>query len=343
MQPARLTAIVPVLDIEFATAVQGGHGEWYDFAEMIAVAQRASPGHIGIFPLLLDPGAISETILGRIFGSFQHIGAPPAGGAAEPMSDLLARDLAQAIAQLADDAAGSRLTVFISHTKRTGPDGEPDTSQLVNQVRAIIGDTRLDDFFDASDLQPGRDWSADLHSAAGKSALLAIRTDLYASRAWCQREMLIAKCHGMPIVILDALGDGEERGSFLMDHVPRVPVRRSGEGWSISDIRRGLNLLVDDCLKRALWRHQQQLAAGRAELEVSWWAPHAPEPATLAAWLEEQRSAGRLKRSPALRIMHPDPPLGEDELSVLHQIVRLDGRYGHLDIMTPRLLAARGG
>jgi len=37
--------------------------------------------------------------------------------------------------------------------------------------------------------------------------------------------MLIAKRAGMPIVILDAPVLGEERGSFLMDHVPRVPVR----------------------------------------------------------------------------------------------------------------------
>ena len=61
--------------------------------------------------------------------------------------------------------------------------------------------------------------------------LLAIRTDLYASRDWCQREMLIAKRAGMPVVIMDALGRGEERGSFLMDHVPRVPLRPSAAGW----------------------------------------------------------------------------------------------------------------
>ncbi|MEY2933853.1 MAG: hypothetical protein RL033_4602 [Pseudomonadota bacterium] len=30
----------------------------------------------------------------------------------------------------------------------------------------------------------------------------------------------------MPIVILDALGRGEPRGSFLLDHVPRIAVRR---------------------------------------------------------------------------------------------------------------------
>jgi hypothetical protein len=340
---ARLTAVVPLLGTEFAAAVQDAMGGWYEFAQEILIAHGNAPRQVGVFPILLDSGAASGTVLGEIFGGFQRLAEPPAGGAPEDKADLRCRDLAQGIAQLANGDRGSRLTVFISHTKWRGPGAEPDTSELVNQVRAIIADTRLDDFFDASDLQPGQDWSGDLSKAARNSALLAIRTDLYASRPWCQREMLLAKRQGMPVVILDALGDGEERGSFLMDHVARVPIRRTGNSWNLPDIRRGLNLLVDDCLKRALWRHQQDLATGRPELDVAWWAPHAPEPATLVAWLGERRAAGRSLSSQTLRILHPDPPLGEEELSVLQQVLDLENPPRRLDVMTPRLLAARGG
>ena len=35
--------------------------------------------------------------------------------------------------------------------------------------------------------------------------------------------MITAKQAGVPVVILDALDEGEDRGSFLMDDVPRVP------------------------------------------------------------------------------------------------------------------------
>jgi len=45
---------------------------------------------------------------------------------------------------------------------------------------------------------------------------------------------------------------------------------------------------------------------------------------------------------PTLRVLHPDPPLGPDERLVLDEIAALRGLPG-LDIMTPRLLAARGG
>ena len=209
-------------------------------------------------------------------------------------------------------------------------------------MRTIIGNTRLGEFFDAHDLQPGQNWDKELREKAATSALLCLRTDLYATREWCQREVLIAKRAGMPVVILDALGSGEERGCFLMDHVPRVPVRLDQEGWRPADIRRGLNLLVDECLKRALWRRQRALATGRSDLSVAWWAPHAPEPATLAAWIEAEKAEGRSGQE-QVRILHPDPPLGADERLVLEQIAGLSGLAGRVEIMTPRMLAARGG
>ena len=81
--------------------------------------------------------------------------------------------------------------------------------------------------------------------------------------------MLIAKRAGMPVVILDSLGHGEERGSFLMDHIPRIPVREAKGRWSKVDIRRGLNLLVDECLKRAIWGVQQSLAMNRDDLGIA--------------------------------------------------------------------------
>jgi hypothetical protein len=147
----------------------------------------------------------------------------------------------------------------------------------------------------------------------------------------------------MPVVILDALSNGEERGCFLMDHVPRVPVRRNAGGWQEADVRRGLNLLVDECLKRALWHRQKDLATEYPSLSVAWWAPHAPEPTTFAAWIEREKAAGRLGDSSPIRVLHPDPPLGADERLVLEQIASLSGLGDRIEIMTPRMLAARGG
>ena len=339
---AQITAIVPVLGVEFATAVQSGSGPWFEYARRIANAPTAFPDKVGIFPLSIEEGATDQTELGRLFSRYQRIAAPTDKSSNEPEGELRCRDLAQGIVQFGEGHA-TRLTVFISHTKRAEQRDKADVLALISRVRAIIAQTRLAEFFDAHDLQPGSDWGETLRCKAATSALLAVRTDLYASREWCQREMLIAKNEGMPIVMLDALGQGEDRGSFLMDHVPRVPVHNDAGAWRDSDIRRGLNELVDECLKRALWRRQEELARGRHELGIVWWAPHAPEPVTLLRWLEKGRIGNKKRRAGDLRVLHPDPPLGVEEKTVLDRIVALAGIREQLDIMTPRLLAARGG
>jgi len=114
--------------------------------------------------------------------------------------------------------------------------------------------------------------------------------------------------------------------------------------WRKRDIYRALNLLVDQCLKRVLWKRQQALSSNRPELEVTWWAPHAPEPLTFVQWLEAAKEAGTLPMDGStVRILHPDPPLGADEKFVLEQMLALSRTNCELDIMTPRLLAARGG
>ncbi|HTF68411.1 MAG TPA: TIR domain-containing protein, partial [Edaphobacter sp.] len=318
----RLFAIVLVLGNVLARAVQHGDA-WTGYIHRILQAQSAHPDRVGIFPVALNETVVFGTLLGELLHNCQRIGASSGLGPPEPPSELRCRDLAQGIVQLIAGPA-NRLQVFISHTHRVGLGEEEDVPSLIKLVREIIAETRLRYFFDASDLQPGRNWDAELRYQAASSALVALRTDLYASRAWCQREMRIAKHAGMPIVILDSLGRGEERGSFLMDHIPRIPIRDSELGWSKADIRRGLNLLVDECLKRALWEVQRSLAADRKDLSISWWAPHAPEPVTLAHWLRERASEGASVIGDGnLRVLHPDPPLGPDELEALAEMVAL--------------------
>jgi len=236
-----------------------------------------------------------------------------------------------------------RIQVFISHTKQASAP-EEDVAGLVEAVVTTFGHTRLRFYFDARDLQPGEDWDEALRANAATGALLALRTDQYASREWCQREMVIAKRRGLPVVILDSLGQGEERGSYLLDHVARIPVTKTGGYWSSDQILRCLNHLVDECLKRALWLRQGILAQDRADLNVAWWAPHAPELLTLSEWLEDKMASGGIPpRDLPIRILHPDPPLGPEEVIALKRLVSLAGVPNELDIMTPRLLAARGG
>lgn len=344
LDQAKFTAIVPVIGTEMAAAVESSSSSWRNYIEELTCRQREAPDRIGLFPCLMDQGATNNTVLGKLLGPYHRIAASAPDVEGETHMTLRCRDLAQGIAQWLSSADDKRLTVFLSHTKRASLGDEEDTTALVALVRLVIADTHLREFFDASDLQPGTDWDAELRSMASTSALLGIRTDLYPSREWCQREILIAKRQGMPVIIMDAPGKGEERGSFLMDHVPRIPVRMEHGHWNKKDVYQALNLLVDECLKRALWIHQRELSQGRPELEIAWWAPHAPEPLTFVHWFENARQAGTLPPEGSdVRVLHPDPPLGPDERLVLEEVLSLARPGAKLDIMTPRLLAARGG
>lgn len=338
IRPPRFVAVVPILGIGFARELEIGNAAWQSYVDAIVSAGINSQKECGIFPFVIDSRSIANTRLATALGRFQAIAASPLQN--ESLPAVLGRELSQGIAQMLTGAG--RLTIFISHTKRHSS-GEEDVSALVSLVRDIIRDTRLNEFFDASDLQPGEIWDGRLRHMAMTSALLAVRTDLYASREWCQREMSVAKREGMPVVIVDALGSGEERGSFLMDHVPRVPAKYGGGRWEENGVRRALNLLVDECLKRALWGSQAELAKEELGLSVAWWAPHAPEPITLTKWLDQAIQDPKFRASKGdILIIHPDPPLGDEEKLLLQELLSISGIDRKLDVLTPRLLAARG-
>jgi hypothetical protein len=334
-----LTAIVLVAGTELA-ATLNEPGPWRDYVQGLVDARSSDAEHVGLFTVRTAPNVFDRTELGRIVGGVQWIGDGEVG------SDLfrasLCRDLAQGIAQMGSDAP-DQITVFVSHTKRLSSVEEQQVSSLVDLVREVIASTRLKDFFDTQAIQPNVDWKPVIDAAASTGALLAVRTDRYSSREWCQREMLSAKRAGMPVVILDALTDGEERGSFVMDHVPRTPGRMEEQGWRRNDVVKALGRLVDECLKRFLWRKQQEIAREAGlRVDPDWWAPHAPEPTTLVDWLDHHQDMTALRQEPLI-VLHPDPPLGPDELDVLAQIARVAHLHGEINFLTPRGLAARGG
>jgi hypothetical protein len=334
-----LTAIVLVAGTELAATVQEA-GPWRDYVQTIVDARATDPERVGLFSVRVAPNVFDGTELGAIVGHVQGIGAGVVDE--DEFRSSLCRDLAQGIAQMGSDTP-DQITVFVSHTKRLSSIEEEQVSNLVALVRDVIANTRLKDFFDAQDIQPNTDWKPAIDAAAATGALLAVRTDQYSSREWCQREVLTAKRAGMPVVILDALTAGEERGSFVMDHVPRTPARFENNSWRRDDVVNALGHLVDECLKRVLWRKQQQIAAVvDLPVNIDWWAPHAPEPTTLIDWLDHHPDLAGQRMEPIV-VLHPDPPLGPDEVDVLVQIARVADLHDDIQFLTPRGLAARGG
>jgi hypothetical protein len=253
----------------------------------------------------------------------------------------LCRLLAQEITRALGDAAGDELQVFISHTKRTSPfDADDDVLDLLEVVRRRIERApRLRPFYDDHDIGPGSDFSAVLEANASRSAMLLVRTDRFAGRAWCQHEVVTAKRANMPVVTLYAVERGEERGSFLIDHVPSFALPRGDRDRWPEVIDTALDQLVDEALKRALWTHQ---VPHLREAGFAWLPANAPEPLTIAP--ELARLLREASNDDPVLVMHPDPPLGSAEFKLLDELAVLAGAAPRrLDVLTPRTFAGRGG
>lgn len=239
--PARAsehTMILPVISRHLIRASMGAASPWRTYLKELLTAQKSSSAQgsrVRVLPVLpprtpdyscapmiagllgrqgLMTGALSSLTVGSDAGSVVAHGQ-------------LTRDLGQTLIQdlLRDPDADERLQVFVSHSRADIP--AADLADIVPtgpvaRVQTIAGRTKLRAFVDVNDLQPGQDWIKDIEDNARRGALLMVRTDHYASREWTQWEVLAAKSAGMPVVCLSALSEGEQRGSFLLDHVPTV-------------------------------------------------------------------------------------------------------------------------
>lgn len=220
---AQITVVLLVMGRGLARAVRD-EPAWRAYVESICAADEAADSTADenvVAVLSLPTVDMSGTILASIAGRSQSLPS-----AAARSAEVLAREVAQAISQrvarqFVDVDLDERVTVFISHTKH-GAMRADNPLGLVATIRQVLLDTHLDSFFDAHDIQVTEDWEKRLDNEASRHALLMVRTDQYAGREWTQREVLAAKRRDIPIVSLYAVRAEEQRGSFLMDHVPVV-------------------------------------------------------------------------------------------------------------------------
>ena len=326
----RYSTVVPVVGVHLLRALASTESGWRGYLDAVVDAAERDES-VGIFPLRLPGcGDFPSSPLGR----YQAIDA----SAADDPS-VLCREVAQQVTQMVSGETTGRLTVFCSHTKKHSlGEGAAHVARIVQQARDRIAGTHLAAFVDESDIQPGNDWQADLARAVDSSSLLAVRTDLYASRDWCQKEMLAAKQSDRPIVMLHAVGESPERGSFLMDHVPVVGYQQTDEESMSRSIDRAVNLLVDRTLRRTLWMASEPI---REAVSVDWAPSEAPELVTAIDWIGAHYPDGLDGEN--VTIMHPDPPLGPSEEELITRLFSLAGVGATVDIVTPRTYADRGG
>lgn len=212
--------------------------------------------------------------------------------------DKIVLATARALDEIRD---GLEIQLFISHAKAD----IPHTDEAALKIHAhIVTHSTGRAFFDVTNLEPGRSLAAQLDKAAGRGVLVALRSDHYSSRTWCQRELLQAKQRGLPTLTVEILDSGEDRMLPYAGNGPSIVWRRDPAA------------VVSRAMVEWLKARHFQLEAPRI-LE----ATGLPAETACTARPPEllDLAQGPLLQRGATLVLHPDPELSVHERAVLQR------------------------
>jgi len=204
----------------------------------------------------------------------------------------------------------AKIQVFLSHTKQDGK-GKEIAETMRNWLHQ---NSNLASFMDIYDIPSGFSFSEVIQSHIEKSVFLAIYTDQYSSREWCRREVIDAKQKGVPMIVVDCLQTGYERSFPYLGNVPVIRMNPIAQD-RIAEIA---GQLLDEVLVNFLWRCRVELIPEKSSDMI--FMPRAPELISLVT-LETKQKRSNI-------VIHPDPPLGQEEMDLFNLI------WGDLQIQT---------
>lgn len=200
------------------------------------------------------------------------------------------------------------VSLFLSHTK-LDIDVEPRvTTALIDYLKH---DQPVRAWVDAGDIDAGSPFAEAIERGVEDSSLLCVLTDNYSTREWCRKEIILAKRHQRPVVVVAAFGRQEVRsfpylGNVPVLHWPCIPPETS-DAQKAAINRAAATAAVDLLLKETLRSlHATRLLEGVAQAGDR-----------ISARPPELLSLLRAKGAKA--VLYPDPPLGREELELLHE------------------------
>ena len=188
------------------------------------------------------------------------------------------------------------IRVFLSHSKH-----DEHGEAVARAIRGWFHEHgTLASFLDVDDMTAGVRSDAVIEDAIRHGVLVAIYTDSYSSREWCRREAILAKRHGVPMLVVDCLQDKDDRAFPYLWNVPVVRMD-AGRPERVGQVA---STLLDEVFKGYLW--QQRTAQHRLAAPRTVFTSRPPELATAAAFADKPSGGESV-------IVHPDPPLGWEE------------------------------
>jgi|SRR5579875_1053077 len=199
--------------------------------------------------------------------------------------------------------------LFISHSKHD-PEGTIIATELRDYGRQHFP---VATFYDSNDIAAGYDFEKEIQANVAESAMVVVHTDTYSDRSWCRKEVLLAKRHACPVLLVNAVTNGEDR---LFPYIGNAPVIR----WQFGSPRRCeivINAALREVLRNAYFiEHASTLKAAGYLPSVCIDIGTAPETLTYLNLLY----AKRCDRNKLSILLYPDPPLGDEEIEVLENL-----------------------
>ncbi|MFU2090178.1 TIR domain-containing protein [Avibacterium avium] len=198
----------------------------------------------------------------------------------------------------------SSVKLFLSHAKK----GDTGLKHAEAIKHFLDNNSNMQRFFDVNDISPGFRFDQEIKKHIQKSTIIAITSDAYSSRYWCQREILCSKKEGRPIIVVNSLDKYEDRVFPAAANVPCVHV--SADPLRDKDI---LRILIAALLETIRFNHALSLLDYYKKQK--WIDPSAevfarpPEIQQLVDLVEKKKQS-ELEQ---LHICYPEPPLYKEE------------------------------
>lgn len=317
LDEARHTAVIVLVDPKMVIA----GADWSRYISPLSQQAQANSKRHRVFLVAFTPNAFKLLSADNFIRLQDHSPEAAPGYLLIRLTNELGRLLTQrptlAAVETEQSKSPPKMRLFLSHAKL---DGEKAALALRDYVRDTLA---LDTFFDAIDIAAGYRFAEQIDEGIDSAAFALVHTDAYASRVWCQHEVIRAKKHGRPVVVIHAIEEGEARSFPYMGNVPTIRWR-ADQPLRLEAI---VGLILREVLRTEYFtQHFEDLRALFNVPPSVRALPRAPELLTALAL-----------RSVAETVpffVYPDPPLAKQELDLLLELAP------NLRLITPTLLFA---
>ena len=226
----------------------------------------------------------------------------------------------------------SSLKLFLSHTKV-----DEHGVNLASEIKNFIDNTNIQNFFDTTDIAPSHMFDKEIEQHLKESTVIAIGSDKYSSRYWCQREILSAKEERRPIIFVDTLEHYEDRIFPAITNIPNIHISHNLE---LRD-KEILRILIAALLETIRFNYTKNLLQYYKAQEwidsTSEIFARPPEINQIVKLLKERETNGESHE--VLHICYPEPPVYPEEISWVNQFkkpITEDGIFeNQIEVVTP--------